>query len=340
MLHQLHQGVSRILADDSNSINSAATVDQAGPMIDLSIVVPVYRGSATIRELYRRITEVVQARGSTFEILFVEDCGGDDSWAIIQALAAEDRRVRGFRMNRNYGQHNALLAGIRGARGKTIATLDDDLQHPPEELPKLLEKLQDNFDVVYGSPLRLPHGILRNAASRITKIALQKSMGVEAARHVSAFRVFRTSLREAFTEYRSPSVSIDVLLTWATDRFAAVPVSHQARQYGSSGYNTIKLVRHAINMATGFTTLPLRLASLIGFVFAVFGLLLLGYVLLRYLYEGGSVPGFPFLASIIALFSGAQMLALGIIGEYLARMYQRSMGKPAYVVRETTEPRT
>ncbi|MGO9025485.1 MAG: glycosyltransferase family 2 protein [Beijerinckiaceae bacterium] len=328
------------MTGDSHSINSVPTSDQAGPGIDLSIVVPVYRASATIRELYRRIIEVVEARGSTFEILFVEDCGGDDSWSVILALAAEDRRVRGFRMRRNYGQENALLAGIRGAMGKTIATLDDDLQHPPEELPKLLDKLHNDFDVVYGSPEREQHGILRNVASRITKIALQTSMGVEAARHISSFRVFRTNLRDAFTEYRSPSVSIDVLLTWATDRFAVVLVNHQSRQHGESGYDTIKLMRHAVNMTTGFTTLPLRLASLTGFVFAILGMFTLGYVVLEYLVRGDPVPGFPFLASIIALFSGAQLLALGIVGEYLARMYQRSMGKPAYLVSETTELRT
>ena len=328
------------MANGLISTTSVPPFDQAGAMIDLSIVVPVYRGSATIRELYRRVVEVVQAHGLTFEILFVEDCGGDDSWAIIQTLAAEDRRVRGFRMQRNYGQENALLAGIRAARGQTIATLDDDLQHPPEELPKLLDKLRDDFDVVYGSPQREQHSFLRNVASRITKIALQTSMGVEAARYISSFRVFRTSLRDAFSEYRSSSVSIDVLLIWATDRFAVVRVDHQSRQHGDSGYTAIKLMRHAVNMATGFTTLPLRLASLIGFAFATFGILMLGYVLLEYFIRGNPVPGFPFLASIITLFSGAQLVALGIVGEYLARMYQRSMGKPAYLVRETTEPRT
>ena len=134
-------------------------------------------------------------------------------------------------------------------------------------------------------------------------------------------------------------MNLDVLLTWATTRFTALPVRHEARKYGESSYTTRKLLRHAINMMTGFSTIPLQLASVIGFLFALFGMLVLAYVVLHYFFQGGTVPGFPFLASIIALFSGAQLLALGIIGEYLARIHQRTMERPAYLLRETTKPR-
>jgi undecaprenyl-phosphate 4-deoxy-4-formamido-L-arabinose transferase len=164
-------------------------------------------------------------------------------------------------------------------------------------------------------------------------------MGAKTARQVSAFRLFRTQLRGAFHEYRSPSVNIDVLLTWATTRFIAVPVKHEERKYGESGYTARELLRHAMNMMTGFSTMPLKLASLIGFLFALFGVFVLVYVLLRYLFVGVAVPGFAFLASIIALFSGAQLLALGIIGEYLARMHFRMMDRPVYLVQEVTRPR-
>jgi glycosyltransferase involved in cell wall biosynthesis len=306
---------------------------------DVSVVVPVYRSQESLRELQRRLLAALTGLGISFELLFVEDCGGDNSWGVIQELAAEDERVRGFRMSRNYGQHNALLAGIRAARGKLIVTLDDDLQHPPEELPKLLAKIEEGYDVVYGSPLHEQHGFFRDMASQITKMALQSAMGAETARHVSAFRVFRTQLRGAFDEYRSPHVNLDVLLTWATTRFTALPVRHEARKYGESNYTTRKLLRHAINMMTGFSTIPLQLASVIGFLFAFFGVFVLAFVVLRYLLLGGAVPGFPFLASIIALFSGAQLLALGIIGEYLARIHQRTMERPAYLLREITRPR-
>ena len=300
----------------------------------ISFVVPVYRSAESLPELHRRISAIFGDRCQDLEIIFVEDCGGDDSWSVIQRLAATDPRVRGFRMSRNYGQHNALLCGIREARGETIVTLDDDLQHPPEEVPKLLAKLDEGFDVVYGPPEQEQHGLLRDLASQITKLALEGAMGAANARQVSALRAFRTRLREAFAKYSSPTVNIDVLLTWATTSFSAVRVRHEARKYGQSGYTPRKLARHALNMMTGFSTRPLQLASLMGFGFALFGLVILAYVLVRWLLQGSAVPGFAFLASIIAIFSGAQLMALGIIGEYLARMHMRTMERPPYLVRE------
>lgn len=302
----------------------------------ISIVIPVYRSQETLRELHRRIVTVVEPHDPNFELILVEDCGGDDSWQIIKNIAQEDHRVHGIRLSRNFGQHNALLSGIRFLKGEIVVTLDDDLQNPPEEIPKLLKKLQDNYDVVYGKPYREKHGFLRDIASKITKLALQNAMGAETARNVSAFRVFRARLRNAFVEYRGPMVNIDVLLTWGTTRFTAVTVQHHKRSIGESGYTLRKLITHAANMITGFSTLPLQLASVVGFISSTFGLLILGYVLSRYFLYGSSVPGFTFLASIIAIFSGVQLFALGIFGEYLARMHFRSMERPAYSIQEHT----
>ena len=261
--------------------------------------------------------------------------GGDNSWKVIQGLFSKDDRIRGIRMSRNYGQHNALLCGIREARGDIIVTLDDDLQHPPEEIHKLLSKLLDErYDVVYGPPKNEQHGIWRDFASQITKMTLEGAMGAASARQVSALRVFRTNLREAFSNYSSPTVNIDVLLTWATTNFAAIRVKHDARKFGQSGYTVSKLILHALNMMTGFSTKPLQLASLMGFSFALFGFFILAYVFARWALQDDSVPGFAFLASIIAIFSGVQLLALGVIGEYIARMHFRTMERPTYLVRE------
>jgi undecaprenyl-phosphate 4-deoxy-4-formamido-L-arabinose transferase len=235
---------------------------------------------------------------------------------------------------RNYGQHNALLCGVRAAKFPIVVTMDDDLQHPPEEIHKLLGELDKGSDVVYGAPKKQRHSLWRNLASYFTRIAVQSAMGVENARNVSAFRAFRTQVREAFEDYRSPNVILDVLLTWGTTRFSMVEVEHHPRHSGASNYTFRKLVVHAIHMITGFTVLPLQLASMLGFIFAIFGLVVLAYVIGRYLIEGGSVPGFPFLASAVAIFSGVQLFALGIIGEYLARMHFRMMDMPTYVVRD------
>jgi undecaprenyl-phosphate 4-deoxy-4-formamido-L-arabinose transferase len=173
---------------------------------------------------------------------------------------------------RNYGQHNALLCGIREAKHDVIITMDDDLQNPPEEIPKLLSKLAEGYDVVYGTPANEQHGLWRDLASQATKIALQGAMGAKTARKVNAFRAFRAKVRDAFGNYQSPFVSIDVLLTWGTTQFAAIQVKHEVRRIGRSNYTFRKLITHALNMITGFSTLPLQLASLMGFAFSFFGL--------------------------------------------------------------------
>jgi len=162
--------------------------------------------------------------------------------------------------------------------------------------------------------------------------------GAATAPDVSAFRLFRTELRRAFALYENPYVSIDVLLTWATSRFAAVPVAHAPREAGRSNYTLRMLTRHTFNMLTGFSVRPLKIASLIGFGATLFGLAVLAWVVGRYLIQGTTVPGFPFLASVIAIFSGAQLFTLGIIGEYLARMHFRLMSRPVYAVRSSTPP--
>jgi len=303
----------------------------------ISFVIPVFRSADSLTELFDRITAVGRDNLWEFEVIFVEDCSGDNSWAVIQSLADKNTSIRGFRMSRNYGQHNALLCGIREARGDIIVTLDDDLQHPPEELPKVVSKLGDDFDVVYGPPEHEQHGLLRDLASQITKLALEGAMGATNARQVSALRAFKTRLRDAFSEYRSPTVSIDVLLTWGTTKFSAVRVRHEPRKHGTSGYTPRKLIVHALNMMTGFSTFPLQLASLMGFVFSIFGMSILTYVFLGWFFQGSVVPGFAFLASVVALFSGAQLLALGIIGEYLARIYSRTMERPAFMVSQQTK---
>ena len=303
----------------------------------ISVVVPVYNSAAILPDLVKRLEPVLSASGGPFELILVNDGSRDESWQVIGQLAARPPWVRGLCMMRNYGQHNALLAGIRDARFEVTITMDDDLQHPPEELPKLLAKFAEGFDVVYAPPEQEQHGLLRDLASIITKLALQSAMGSETARKVSAWRVFRTQIRDAFAAFHSPFVSMDVLLTWGTTKFAALRLRHDPRIIGKSNYTLPKLIRHAVNMMTGFSVLPLQLASVTGFAFTGFGLLVLVYVVGRYLIEGTSVAGFPFLASIVAIFSGAQLFALGIIGEYLARMHFRTMDKPAYTIRERAE---
>ena len=310
-----------------------------GGVRSLSVVVPVYNSEASLLPLVDRLEMALSALGVPYEAVLVNDGSRDRSWEIISDLAGERSWISGINLMRNYGQHNALLCGIRSASHEVVVTMDDDLQNPPEEIGKLLAPLAQGFDVVYGPPLKERHGILRDAASRITKLALQGAMGAETARNVSAFRVFRTQLRGAFEQYHGPYLSIDVLLTWSTTRFSAVRVRHDPRKIGVSNYTVKKLIVHALNMMTGFSTLPLQLGSVLGFACTLFGFGVLVRVLIRYLLYGSAVPGFAFLACIIAIFSGVQLFTLGIMGEYLARIHFRMMERPTYAVRSTTRPK-
>jgi undecaprenyl-phosphate 4-deoxy-4-formamido-L-arabinose transferase len=303
----------------------------------ISVIIPVYNSEAILPDLVARLLPVLERSAGAWEVILVEDGSRDASWRAVERLASEHPSVHGVQLMRNYGQHNALLCGIRRARFDVVLTMDDDLQHPPEEIPKLLERLNEGHDVVYGTPASQQHGLLRDLASQITKLVLQDAMGATTARRVSALRVFRTSVRRAFEGYGSQFVNIDVLLTWGTTRFSSVVVRHEPRRIGQSNYTVWKLARHALNMMTGFSTFPLQIASFTGFAFTLFGLGVLAYVIGRYLLQGTTVPGFPFLASVIAIFSGAQLFALGIIGEYLARMHFRAMGRPPFAVRGDTQ---
>lgn len=309
------------------------------PTPGVSAVVPVHGAAETLEELTVRLQDVLGGRSADYEILLVDDGSPDASWEVIQRLSAANRRIRGLRLLTNYGQHNALLAGCRAARQEIVITLDDDLQNPPEEIPKLLAALDEReLDVVYGAPRQEQQSGWRNLASALTKISLRRFLGAETARNVSAFRAFRARLRDGFADFQGPWVSLDVLLSWSTRRFGAVVVEHHPRARGRSNYTFWKLTGHALNMITGFSVWPLRLASLLGFASAVFGIGVLVWVIGRYWIEGGSVPGFPFLASIVAIFAGVQLFALGVIGEYVGRMHLRSMDRPSFVVRETTDP--
>lgn len=304
--------------------------------MSVSVVVPVYRSADTLLELVARTRQALA--GSEFEIILVEDAGGDESWTVVQELSCEFEEVRGLRMGRNAGQHSALLAGTRAATYGVVVTIDDDLQNPPEEIPTLVDVLMSgDADVVYGVPSDVAQAGWRRVSSQVVRRSMKAALGVDEVVNMSSFRAFHTRLRDAFDVRLGPGVSLDALLAWATDRFIAVQVRHDARVHGSSNYSFSKLVRFALDTLTGYTTLPLRLVSGLGFLTAVAGLILMVTNVLIPAVRGISIEGFPFLASIIILFSGIQLITLGVIGEYLARMHFRIMNKPEYVVAENID---
>jgi undecaprenyl-phosphate 4-deoxy-4-formamido-L-arabinose transferase len=303
--------------------------------MDCSVVIPVYNGEATLVPLTERLGSTLPKLADSYEVILVNDGSQDASWDTIFQLSLRYPWVHGINLTRNYGQHNATLCGIRAARHEVIVTMDDDLQHLPEEIHCLLEKLEEGYDLVYGVPRKRPHSWWRNLASILTKLVISATIGIKTVREVSPFRAFRAQLRRAFDGYNNPDVMIDVLLSWDTTRLASVQVDERPRTMGKSNYTLGKLIRMSLLYLTNFSTKPLRLASIVGFFFTFLGFVGFVYIVVIY-FTVGSVPGFPFLASVVMIFSGVQLFALGIIGEYLARVFERTAGKQPYTIAQTT----
>lgn len=307
-------------------------------MKSVSVVVPCYRSAQTLPELARELVvaldELVNARTvSAWETVLVIDGSPDNVAEVASTIADSDTHFRVVELRRNFGQHNALVAGIRSARHEVIITMDDDLQHRADQIGLLLAALNDETDLVYGVPETEEHGTFRSAASRFIKWSLALA-GVPNAGLVGAFRAFRTELRDGFATIGDPQVNLDVVLSWVTSGVRAQRVRMDRRVHGRSSYSIRGLIRHAMNMITGYGTIPLRLATYLGLLCGLLGVALLAAVLVQFFIGATTIPGFTTTVAVISLFAAAQMISIGIIGEYLGRQHFRSMQRPMYVVRE------
>ena len=297
----------------------------------ISVVVPVYRAESSLRELCRRCAAALETITPDFEIILVEDCGGDGSWPIIEELAAADARVRGLQFSRNFGQHAATLCGFARARGDWIVTLDDDLEHPPESIPELYRKAREGYSLVYGVFDAPTHAWWRNVTSSIARRLFRLAIP-SLNDEYSSFRIVRKPIAAATTAFDSPFPFVDGYLSWVTNNCASVPVSHRTRVHGASNYTFKKLLAHTINIFVTFSDLPLKLASWLGLVSFLAGMVWLVVIVLQRLLGGITVSGFASIMACIILFGGIQLLILGVFGEYLGRMNFNSSRKPLYLV--------
>jgi len=306
--------------------------------VEISVVVPVYNSEGTLRALVDRTTATLEAIGADYELVFVEDGGSDGSWRVLQAIRAErPDRVAIIRLMRNYGQHNALMCGFRRARGAVVVTMDDDLQNPPEEIPKLLTAIHErDLDLVYGRYESKRHSSWRNAGSKMVNIFYRAVFGNDVT--VTSFRAVRRPLLDAILEYDLNYTFIDGLLAWNTRRIGEAPVAHHARSEGRSGYNVRKLTALALNLFTNFSLMPLQLVSACGLGVSVLGFLLAFYYLACALASEIVVPGYASTIIAILIIGGTQLLGMGILGEYLGRLHLNVNRKPQYRVREESEP--
>lgn len=302
----------------------------------LSVIVPVFNSRQSLEQLSTDIwRHCVPVFSENIEVIFVDDGSIDGSWEEICRITKNTKNTAGLRLEKNFSQHNALLAGILYSTGEWILTIDDDLQHPLENLSAMKELTTHGFDLVYGANMTQPvHGLSRLLATMTIKYIFKFFLRIPNATDISAFRLISGRLRNYARSAQGPTISIDALLSAAGFHSTSYLVSFKKRQYGQSNYSTTKLITHSLKTVLSFSVVPLQIAALLGVIIIIFSVLLLLYVVTRALIEP-SVPGFPFLASIVAFFSGVQLILLGIQGLYLGEIHARSMGHPPFIIANT-----
>jgi glycosyltransferase involved in cell wall biosynthesis len=301
--------------------------------IKLSVIVPVHNEEETLETLHSRLTSVMQELREPYEIIFIDDGSTDNSLQVLKGLRRQDRNVKLISFTRNFGQHPALTAGFDHARGDVVITIDADLQNPPEEIPKLLDKLDEGYELVFGVFRKRQHSAFRRAGSAFSKWVLSRIMPVP----VTNLSGFRAVSGEAVRQLRSldeKSKFLDGLLCWMGYRVGTVEVGHCARQAGKTKYNPVKLVAMWVTMLVSFTDMPLKIAIFGGFLLGLIGVLLALVYLIGYFTYGSEVPGFATIVILVTVFAGIQLFCLGILGEYIGRVNKGVKNRPEYIIRD------
>lgn len=300
-------------------------------MIQYSVIIPVYNGETTVMPLFERLKSFFESNAFTYEIIFVYDCGKDNSWKSLTELKkANSDVIKLIKLSRNFGQHNALICGFEYVKGDFVITMDEDLQHAPEDICRLIEKQSEtDCDVIYGKYEELSHSIFRNISSRVLKRII--NVGIpDIHRDYSAFRLLKSSIAKSTIEMRNSYTFLDGYLSWITSNVDSCLVSHHERQGGVSAYNLGKLINHSINIFVTFSNLPVRLLSKVSIGLLIGMCFFAGYIVVRKLVYNDLALGYPSLILAIGFGVGLIMLALGIIGEYIYRINLKTTKRPNY----------
>ena len=305
--------------------------------VELSFVIPVYNGAARVGRLVERIHEV--AAGMSFEVVLVNDGSTDDSERVCAELARQrSHSVTFVHLSRNFGEHNAVLAGLNQTCGRFVAVLDDDGQNPPEEVLRMLQELkQRNFDVVYGHYLEKKHSWLRNLGSRLNDRMATLMLHKPRELYLSSFKVMNRFTVTEIVKYRGAFPYIDGLIYRTTRNLGQIPVEHRVSEVGSSRYTLTKLVRLWLNMVLNFSITPLRISVYVGLFCSCFSIVLLALIWIDKVWITKDLTmGISTVLGVIVSVSGIQLMIIGLVGEYLGRLYLDHTGTPQFVVRYTT----
>lgn len=305
------------------------------PTLQYSVIVPVYQGQDTLGPLNDHIRTFFIAAGLSYELILVYDCGPDNSWAVIEELCRQGKgTVKGIRLARNFGQHNALICGFRHAKGQFIITMDEDLQHRPQDIGLLIARqAEGDFDLVYGRYETLQHSGFRNITSRAMKKLLELGLpGLHP--DYTAFRLIKGKIARYCLDMQNSYTFLDGYLTWITHDVSSVAVVHQERLAGQSSYTVSKLIEHSVNIFVTFSDLPVRLLSFTGVSVFVITSLYSVYILLRKLLYNNLSSGFPTIIITIGLGIGLLLLGMGILGEYIHRINLKTTRRPNFVEAE------
>lgn len=305
-------------------------------MRKLSFVIPCYRSEHTIEGVVEEIRHTMSAKISEYdyEIVLVSDYSPDNVWEVIKALAMKDSKVRGLQLSKNFGQHSALMAGYGIAMGDIVITLDDDGQTPANEVFQLVEELEKGYDVVYGYYAERQDGLFRKFGTAVNNFMSETMIGKPKDVHLTSYFAARKYIIEEIIKYNNPFPYIWGLVVRTTKNISNVPITHRVRKDGTSGYTLGKLLGLWMNGFTAFSVKPLRIATICGCLCAAFGFIGIIYTIVMKLITPDMVAGYSSLMAVLLFIGGMLMLMLGLVGEYIGRIYICINNSPQYVIKE------
>jgi len=311
---------------------------EADSKLALSVVVPVYRSATILPKLVVETAGALASAGllGQFELVLVCDASPDDSWNVIEGLARQDPFVRGILLRRNAGQHNATMAGLHQVRGRQVVIMDDDLQHPPSAIPRMLAELDNGYDVCYARYLHRRHALWKRLGSWINDLGARLLLGKPPGLYLSSFKAMQGDVARELLRYDGPFAYVDGLILDVTRNITSVEIEHQQRFDGKGNYDLRSSVSLWLKMATSFSVYPLRVMAVLGLMLAFLSAVFGAYLIVNKMLDPTIPAGWTSLIATILFVGGVQMIGLGLLGEYLGRAYLKLNRKPQFVVRKTT----